>query len=92
MILQRDHQVIVSTILESARRNQGVTKTKIMNVVKLSYTQLKEYIPYLQRKELISYNAKRRVYRTTMRGERVLELYKEMNELVPLYAIENMGS
>jgi predicted transcriptional regulator len=92
MILHRDHQVIVTKILESTGRNQGVTKTKIMNVVKLSYSQLKTYLPYLQRKELISYNAKRRIYRTTMKGERPLELYKEMNELVPLYATENINS
>lgn len=52
IILSRDYQDIIITILESAGRSQGVTKTKIMNVVKLSYNQLKTYLPYLQRKEL----------------------------------------
>ena len=87
--MNRDHQDIIITILETAGRSQGVTKTKIMNVVKLSYSQLKTYLPYLQRKELISYDAKRRVYRTTMRGARILELYKEMNELVSLHRTES---
>lgn len=56
------------------------------------YNQLKEHIPYLQRKELITYDAKGRVYRTTMKGRRVLELHKEMNELMHLYATENINS
>jgi predicted transcriptional regulator len=51
-------------------------------IVQLSFNQLKEYIPYLQHKELISYDAKRRVYRTTKKGTRVLELYDKINELV----------
>jgi hypothetical protein len=36
----------------------------------LSCNQLKEYIPYLQRNELISYDTKKRVCRITMKGTR----------------------
>jgi predicted transcriptional regulator len=85
MILHRDHQEIIAEILESALGSQGITKTRIMYKVQLSFNQLKEYIPYLQHKELISYDAKRRVYRTTKKGTRVLELYDKINELVSLY-------
>jgi predicted transcriptional regulator len=87
--LPRDRQDIIVKILENALGSQGITKTRIMYKVNLFYTQLKEYIPYLQRHELISYDTKRRIYRTTMKGTRVLELYNKMNELIPLHEIRD---
>jgi len=38
-----------------------------MNKVQLSYNQVREYILYLERIELISCDRGRRVYRTTMK-------------------------
>ena len=60
---------IIAEILESALGDQGIRKTRIMFKVQLSYNQLREYIPYLQSRELISYDTQRRVYKTTKRGQ-----------------------
>jgi predicted transcriptional regulator len=85
MILHRDRLDIFARILESASKIQGITKTRIMYEVQLSYNQVKEYVPYLQRRELMSYDAEKRVYRTTNKGKRVLELYNKINEFVQLH-------
>jgi len=45
----------------------------------LSYLQLKEYLPLLLERGLIEYNEKDRVYSTTFRGVRFLEIYNEMS-------------
>jgi predicted transcriptional regulator len=84
-ILLRNRHDIVAGILESALEEPGITKTRVMFKAQLSYNQLKEYIPYLQRRELISYDAKRRVYKTTTKGTSVLELYNTINELASLH-------
>ena len=80
---------IIAEILESALGDQGIRKTRIMFKVQLSYNQLREYIPYLQSRELISYDAQRGVYKTTKKGTRVLELYNKINELASLHRFVN---
>ena len=49
----RSRTEIVSSILDAA--NGGVTKTKIMYIAFLSYTQLKEYLSILIENNLIEY-------------------------------------
>lgn len=58
MIL-RDFQEIIAEILECAQAGQGITKTRLMYEVQLSFTQIKEYLQYLQQCELVSYNSVR---------------------------------
>ena len=90
MILHRDRQDIITEILECVLGSQGITKTRIIYKVQLSFSQFKEYVPYLQRHELITYDTKRRVYKITVKGMKILELYKRINELVPLRGIEDI--
>lgn len=63
-----------------------------MYEVQLSFTQIKEYLQYLQQCELVSYDEQNRVFRTTMKGKRFLKLYNEMTELAPRRRIEKIKS
>lgn len=87
MIL-RDFQEIIAEILECAQGGQGITKTRVMYEVQLSFAQIKEYLQYLQHYELVSCDKQNRLFRTTMKGKRFLELYNEMTELAPRRRIE----
>lgn len=82
MIL-RDFQEIIAEILECAQAGQGITKTRLMYEVQLSFTQIKEYLQYLQQCELVSYNDENRVFRTTMKGKEFLKIYNELTKLAP---------
>ena len=57
----------------------------------LSSAQIKEYIPYLQLHGLLSYDATKRRYKTTMNGMKVLELYKKINDLIPSHKIKDIN-
>jgi predicted transcriptional regulator len=60
-----------------------MTKTKLTNEMQLSFTQIKEYLYYLQKYELLRYDEEKRVFRTTSKGKRYLKLYDEMTGLAP---------
>jgi predicted transcriptional regulator len=60
-----------------------MTKTRLTNEMQLSFTQIKEYLYYLQKYELLTYDEEKRVFRTTSKGKRYLKLYVEMTELAP---------
>ena len=81
MMILRDFQDIIAEILQSAQVDQGITKTRVMYEVQLSFTQIKEYFQYLQQNELVSYDKENRVFRTTTKGKKFLKLYNEMTEL-----------
>ncbi len=76
----RSRTEIVAMILQSARN--GVTKTKIMYRAYLSYTQLKEYLTFLQDNGLIKYEEGSQLYRTSDKGKHFLEAYDEISDLV----------
>lgn len=67
-------------MLESTRN--GATKTKIMYKAYLSYSQLVEYLGYLQRNELLKYEEGTQVYRPTEKGFRFLKASDDMSELM----------
>ncbi|TLY04350.1 MAG: DUF4364 family protein, partial [Thaumarchaeota archaeon] len=69
----RSRTEIVAMILQSAR--SGSTKTKIMYKAYLSYTQLKEYLRFLQDNDLIKYEEGTQLYRITAKGRHFLEAY-----------------
>lgn len=77
----RSNLEIIALILEvcSGRR---ATRVRIMFKAYLSYLQLKEYLPLLLERGLIEYNEKDRVYSTTFRGVRFLEIYNEMSGIL----------
>ncbi|OLB89828.1 MAG: hypothetical protein AUH25_06085 [Thaumarchaeota archaeon 13_1_40CM_38_12] len=76
----RSRTEIVAMILQSAR--SGSTKTKIMYKAYLSYTQLKEYLRFLQDNDLIKYEEGTQLYRITAKGRHFLEAYDEISDLV----------
>ena len=76
----RSRTEIVAIILQSA--SSGITKTKIMYKAYLSYTQLKEYLTFLQENELINYERGSQLYRVTDKGRHFLEAYDELSDLV----------
>jgi len=76
----RSRTEIVAMILEAART--GATKTKIMYKAYLSYTQVKEYIAFLQDNELLSYEQGTQLYKINEKGYKFLRSYGEISELV----------
>ena len=79
----RSRTEITVLILEAA--NGGATKTKIMYKSFLSYAQLKEYFTMLIENGLIEYEEKiLNIYRTTEKGLRLLKIYNQIEEIVPL--------
>ncbi len=79
----RSRTEITVLILEAA--NGGATKTKIMYKSFLSYAQLKEYFTMLIENGLIEYEEKTlNIYRTTEKGLRLLKIYNQIEEIVPL--------
>ena len=79
---------IFATMLEVANsKKEDTTKTKIMNKLLLSYTQLKEYLALLVENSLIEeYHKERKYgkhekafYKPTYKGKRFLFLYNEIN-------------
>ena len=61
-LILRDFHEIIAEILVCAQVGQGITKTRVMYEVQLSYTRSKEYLQYLQISELISYDEQERVF------------------------------
>lgn len=76
----RSSTEIIDLILRSA--NSGATRTRIMYKAYLSYSQLKEYLAFLQEKELIKYEDGAQIYRMTEKGLRFINAYDEIRELV----------
>lgn len=60
----------------------GVLKSKIMYEAFLSFSQLEEYIVLLSRNGLLEHDELRKTYKTTEKGLRLLELYKNLPEIV----------
>ena len=76
----RSRTDITAQILEAA--NGGVTRTRIMYKVFLSYAQLQEYLAVLMEKGLMDYIEGEKVYRTTDKGNRILKIYNQVGEYV----------
>lgn len=77
----RDFQAIIAEVLDCAQLSQGITKTRVMYKVQLSYTQSKEYLQCLHDSELISYDEQDKVFRTTTKGKKFLKIYGEISKL-----------
>ena len=55
---QRSRTDIIGDILDGANDSGGIAKTKMMYKAFLSYTQLKEYLPFLIERGLLRYELK----------------------------------
>lgn len=69
---------IIGLVLRSAMR--GTTKTKLMYDAYLSYSQLREYLSFVEQRELVTLENK--IYRLTPRGFQFLNLCEELDELL----------
>jgi len=76
----RSRTEIAAMILQSART--GATKTKIMYKAYMSYTQVKEYLRFLQESDLIKYEQGTQLYKVTEKGMHFLHAYNEISDLV----------
>lgn len=69
-------------ILKSA--SDKVTKTKIMYKAYLSYAQLKEYLEFLEKNNLIKYEGGANTYTTTEKGWEFLHAYNDIVDIVSI--------
>jgi predicted transcriptional regulator len=83
----RSRTEIVAMILDAA--NGGETKTKIMYIAFLSYTQLKEYLSVLTENNLIEYLDGTQTFKTTEKGLNYLKMHNEIGELLKATTVKN---
>ncbi|PVX24549.1 MAG: hypothetical protein CW691_07450 [Candidatus Bathyarchaeum sp.] len=62
----------------------GCLKTQIMYRANLSFSQLNEYLSFLTKMNLlkIQNENKKNVYRTTAKGDKYLEKYKDISDIL----------
>lgn len=79
---RRDRMFIMAEVLEVAI--DGALKTQLMYKANLSFAQLNEYLKLLADLELLCTleNTQKTVYKTTSKGMRFLQSYKEIRELL----------
>ena len=70
----------------------GSTKTKLMYGAYLSYAQLKEYLSFMQQKDLLTTDEGRQIYRLTQRGLQFLNVYEELKEIMEFEVNPNKES
>jgi predicted transcriptional regulator len=73
---------IIAMLLQAASR--GATKTRLMYSAYISYSQLKEYLDFLQAKELIQHEDGGQLYKLTNNGVRFLQAYQDISDLINL--------
>ena len=79
---RRDRLYIISEILTLAKG--GCLKTQIMYRANLSFAQLNEYLSFLIKMDLLKVKNenRRNTYRTTAKGEKYQEKYKDLANLL----------
>ena len=77
----RSRTDIVNAILRAIPPT-GASKTKLMYAAYISFSQAKEYLPYLESRELVRLDRTSQLYRLTERGSQIIRLYNSMAELM----------
>lgn len=77
----RNREEIIGSILESADKPEGMSKTRIMFNCFLSYTQLTEYLDHLVISGLLENDTVGKSYKTTLKGLDFLDLYNKMEAI-----------
>jgi len=79
---RRDRLYIIAEILEVA--GEGTLKTQIMYKANLSFAQLNEYLAFLLETDLLKIISaeEKTIYKTTRKGIRYLQSYKEIRDLL----------
>ncbi len=75
----RSRADIISHVLRTTM-NGGVTKTRIMYGAYLSYSQINEYLDFLQSKELLGFEQQTQRYNLTEKGLHFLHSYDQISE------------
>jgi predicted transcriptional regulator len=76
----RSSMEIIDSILRSI--GSGQTKTRLMYSAYLSYSQVKEYIGLLEKRNLIRLDPAMQLYVITEKGLKFLNAYQEIHELI----------
>ena len=74
----------MAEILNAASDKTGAGRTKILYRAFLSYAQLKEYLPALTRRGLLSYGIDAQTFKTTQKGLRFLDTYNQINDAIKI--------
>ncbi|MFA5363706.1 MAG: winged helix-turn-helix domain-containing protein [Candidatus Bathyarchaeia archaeon] len=79
---RRDRLYIIAEILNIAK--DGSLKTQIMYRANLSFAQLNEYLGFLTKMDLLAIQKedKKNSYQTTAKGEKYLEKYKDIANIL----------
>lgn len=79
---RRDHLYIMAEILEVAL--DGALKTQVMYRANLSFAQLNEYLKLMLDLKLLETlrNTEKTFYKTTQKGMRYLQSYREIRDLL----------
>jgi predicted transcriptional regulator len=77
----RNRTDIIIEILDVANGG-GVTRTKIMYKVYLSFSQLKAYLVFLTENNLLSYDVYTKTFKTTEKGLRFLNISNHMDDMM----------
>jgi predicted transcriptional regulator len=78
----RSRADIIATILQGTAG--GATRTRLMYKAYLSYTQVKEYVEFLQARALITSPDETQTLHLTEKGLNLLHLYNEIGEYTSL--------
>ena len=89
---RRDRLYIIAEILKIAE--DGSLKTQIMYKANLSFAQLNEYLSFLTRMELLKIHKEERkkIYRTTSKGEEYLDRYEEISNLLRTEKVKTVAN
>jgi predicted transcriptional regulator len=79
---------IVATILESAS-NIPISKTRLMYMSYLSHEKMTSFAAMLIQNDLLSFDNHRRLFETTLKGQRYLELYDGIQQCMGYFKIES---
>ena len=84
LMKHRNRLEIIALILQNASDESGASQKKIMYRSFLSYHHLKDYLTLLLVNGLIEFLNNQRKYKITVKGERFLQIYNGLNEVVEL--------
>jgi predicted transcriptional regulator len=86
----RSRTDIVAQILEAANGGGdggegggGATQAKIMYKAFLPYAQLKEYLTLMVENDLLKYDQREQIYKSTEKSNRFLRLYNQIEVITP---------
>src|ERR671922_543898 len=79
---------IISQILEIANGG-GATRAKIMYKAFLSFVQLREFLMVLTKSDLLSYDGETQTFKTTEKGLRFLDAYKQFLSISPYHSVRD---